>query len=526
MTSTRLFGGSLLGRLTLLSVLTLAGCGPATTPVVANRPLVWGGDREGGAPFIFAHPDDDTRLTGFEVDLAGRLAGLLGRPGEQFQQCQWDQVLMVLSRGDVEIALNGYEFTPRRAAEYRTSLPYYIYQLSLATRRADATITDWDALAVPPSRGGRHRVGVLAGSAADQYVSTTFPDSVTPVRLDGAVEALSLVGEGQLDATVQDSPMLQHYVEHLQRYPDLHVVGQPRSEGYYVIYTRAEDRELRDQLNAALRTLHASGELQAIYARYGIWNDNQAQLPRIWTDWDPDALMSRGKSWSTLVPFLDDLLRAALVTIALAAFSMPLAVAGGLLVALGRSWWTPVLGGGREPGWTQLIPRLLTVYVEVLRGTPLAFQLFVIYFVLPRLGVRINEFWAGVTALAINYSAYESEVFRLGLQSLPKGQLEAALSLGMSRTLAVRRILLPQAVRTVIPAITNDFISLFKDTAVCSVIAVEELSKQYSIVGKSTGMLLETAALTAALYLSMSYPLSLLTRSLERRQRRSPTGAS
>jgi polar amino acid transport system substrate-binding protein len=109
---------------------------------------------------------------------------------------------------------------------------------------------------------------------------------------------------------------------------------------------------------------------------------------------------------------------------------------------------------------------------------------------------------------------------------LPKGQLEAALSLGMSRTLAVRRILLPQAVRTVIPAITNDFISLFKDTAVCSVIAVEELSKQYSIVGKSTGMLLETAALTAALYLSMSYPLSLLTRSLERRQRRSPSGAS
>ncbi|MFM8221219.1 MAG: substrate-binding periplasmic protein, partial [Planctomycetaceae bacterium] len=164
LTPTRRLGGTLLGRLALLSVLTLAGCGAETSLQSASPLLVWGGDREGGAPFIFAHPDDDTRLTGFEVDLAGRLAELLGRPGDRFQQCQWDQVLMVLSRGDVEIALNGYEYTPRRAAEYRTSLPYYIYQLSLATRRADATLTDWESLAVPPRGGGRHRVGVLAGS--------------------------------------------------------------------------------------------------------------------------------------------------------------------------------------------------------------------------------------------------------------------------------------------------------------------------------------------------------------------------
>jgi len=161
-----------------------------------------------------------------------------------------------------------------------------------------------------------------------------------------------------------------------------------------------------------------------------------------------------------------------------------------------------------------------TTYIEIIRGTPLAFQLFVVYFVLPDLGVTISAFWSGVLALAVNYSAYEAEIMRLGIQSVPVGQMEAALSLGMSRVLAVRRIILPQAIRTVIPATANDFIALFKDTAVCSVIAVEELSKQYSVAAKSTGLYLQMAVLASLLYLAMSYPLSLLAAWLERRLKR------
>lgn len=164
-------------------------------------------------------------------------------------------------------------------------------------------------------------------------------------------------------------------------------------------------------------------------------------------------------------------------------------------------------------GW---IRPLCTLYVEIIRGTPLAFQLFVVFFVLPEFQIRLSAFWAGVLALAVNYSAYEAEIFRLGLQAIPRGQMEAALALGMSRQLAVRRIVLPQAVRIVIPATANDFIALFKDTAVCSVIAVEELSKRYQIGANSTGLYLEMAALASMLYLLMSYPLSRLAGWLER----------
>ena len=140
---------------------------------------------------------------------------------------------------------------------------------------------------------------------------------------------------------------------------------------------------------------------------------------------------------------------------------------------------------------------LLIAYVEVLRGTPLMLQLFVIFFLLPEIGMPIPAFCAAVAGLAINYSAYEAEIYRAGLQAVPRGQMEAALALGMSPALALRRIIVPQAVRIVIPPVTNDFIALFKDTSVCSVITVMELTKQYSVQRNDTGATLELAALTA-----------------------------
>jgi polar amino acid transport system substrate-binding protein len=154
--------------------------------------------------------------------------------------------------------------------------------------------------------------------------------------------------------------------------------------------------------------------------------------------------------------------------------------------------------------------------VEIVRGTPLVLQLYLIFFLLPELGLSLPALWAGILGLAINYSAYEAEIYRAGLQAIPRGQMEAALSLGMSGGLAVRRIIIPQAVRIVIPPVTNDFIALFKDTAVCSVITVVELSKEYYIHARSTGAVVELGLVTAILYLAMSYPLSLVASRMER----------
>jgi polar amino acid transport system substrate-binding protein len=199
------------------------------------------------------------------------------------------------------------------------------------------------------------------------------------------------------------------------------------------------------------------------------------------------------------------LLEAAGLTVILSVLSFPLAIAAGLLIALGRLY---------GPRWLR---PLLVSYVEFLRGTPLMLQLYFIFFFLPEIGIAIPAFWTAIWGLAMNYSAYESEIYRAGLQAIPRGQMEAALSLGMSRGLALRRIVVPQAVRIVIPPVVNDFIALFKDTSVCSVVTLVELTKRFSVLSQSTQATVELMILTAILYMLMSTPLTLLSRRLERR---------
>jgi His/Glu/Gln/Arg/opine family amino acid ABC transporter permease subunit len=294
---------------------------------------------------------------------------------------------------------------------------------------------------------------------------------------------------------VQDLPIVTFYE---RRFPQLRRLGEPVEPGFYVGLTRSEDQTLLRALNAAILACWEDGSFPAVLDRYGLWNEAQRQRGLL-TDsqgsFRPDPIRSADQGVAESAPaddWLADVLRcmplllqAAGITVLLAACSMPLAIGLGILIAVGRlygPWWS------RRPlGW----------YVEVVRGTPLVLQLFVIFFLLPELGLSLPRLIAGVLGLAINYSAYEAEIYRAGLQAIPRGQMEAALSLGMTRRLALRRIIIPQAFRIVIPPVMNDFIALFKDTAVCSVITIVELSKAYYIHAQSTGRVVELGLVTA-----------------------------
>src|SRR5437870_10553805 len=129
----------------------------------------------------------------------------------------------------------------------------------------------------------------------------------------------------------------------------------------------------------------------------------------------------------------------------------------------------------------------------------------------------MNALEAAIVGFGLNYAAYEAEIYRAGIGAIPLGQWEAAASLGMSGTLTFRRIILPQAIRTILPPMTNDLVALFKDTSVVSIIAVVELSKQYQILTKSGGGYVHIGLATAALYLIMSVHLGYLSRYLEKR---------
>ncbi len=194
-----------------------------------------------------------------------------------------------------------------------------------------------------------------------------------------------------------------------------------------------------------------------------------------------------------------------MTTVELSILGMAVAVVVGLAVVLLR------LYGIAPLRW------LAKAYVEVIRGTPLLIQLFLIYYGLPEIGIRLNPFLAGVMGLGLNYAASEAENYRAGIQSIPRGQTEAALAIGMSRWQLLQHIVLPQALRLVIPPVTNDFIAMFKDSSIVSVITMVELTKVYGMLAMSTYDYIGLGLMTAGIYFALSYPASLFANYLERR---------
>jgi polar amino acid transport system substrate-binding protein len=499
-------GVSDMGKFLLLAAwiavvpLSLATAAADTLDDILERGVLrWGGDASGGGPYIFQGADN--QLTGFEWELAQYLAAKLG-VRSQYVNWEWENLPLILDRGMIDVVLNGYEWSEERERLWSSTVPYYVYKLQLMARADDDSIGAWDDLRVAAGEP-RKRVGVLQGSAAERYVEQRFGETVELKKFPEVTSVMGLVEQGQLDATVQDVPIAIHYGP---EFPGLRNVDQPEAPGYYVAFVRSGDERLRQRLNTAIASAVEDGTLRRLYEKYGIWNDDQQQLAVVAQNWPPAVAVAPSR-WADLPRYAGLLLRAAWTTIQLSFLSMPLAMLLGLVVAVGRLY---------GPAWVRWP---LEAYVEFLRGTPLLLQLFVIYYVVPQFtGLSLPEFWAGVLGLAINYSAYEAENYRAGLLAIPRGQMEAALSLGMSTPTALRRIIVPQAVRIVIPPVTNDFIALFKDTSVCSMIAVTELTGMYRFLFQShPRLMLEFGLMTALLYLLMSYPLSLVARRMETR---------
>jgi polar amino acid transport system permease protein len=196
-------------------------------------------------------------------------------------------------------------------------------------------------------------------------------------------------------------------------------------------------------------------------------------------------------------------------TIWISVASMVLAIVLALIGAIGRLSTNPYANG------------VAALYVSLIRGTPLLVQIFIIYFALPQVGIRLPGVIAGFLALGINYGAYLTEIFRAGIQAVPPGQREAAEALGMPERLVMRRIVFPQAVRIVIPAVGNDFVAMIKDSALVSTIAVQELLWRARTAGTQEFHTLQAFLIAALVYWVLTIVFSFFQDRLERRLARS-----
>lgn len=457
--------------------------------------LVWGFDAEGGAPYVFHDPKHPSKLIGFEVELVEAIAGELGVKVQHFQNA-WDSILLSLLRGDFDIALNGIEITSDRELAVSFTRPYYAYAEQIVTRASETRINRFEDL-----RG--MKVGTLYNTVAKQMLEELGEVQVN--SYSGQVEPFKDLLLSRIDAVFVDLPVALYYA---MPNPQLRMAGEPVGEGYYGIAVRKEDTALAEELNKIIEKLLRSGELKKIYKRWGVWNASQEKL-----FYSEGFLQKYAESPPTVsekaplavTTFLPTLLKGALVTIGISILSMMLAVGLGLILAIMRLYGNT---------WLQ---RISTAYIEIYRGTPLLIQLYILYYGLPNIGITLSAFAAAILGLGMNYAAYESEIYRAGIQAIPKGQTEAALSLGMSRRLTLKRIILPQALRITIPPMTNDFIALFKDSSLVSVIAMVELTKSYSMLAAASMNFFQLGIITAFLYFGMSYPLSLFARRLEKK---------
>jgi polar amino acid transport system permease protein len=166
-----------------------------------------------------------------------------------------------------------------------------------------------------------------------------------------------------------------------------------------------------------------------------------------------------------------------------------------------------------------ILNRIATIYVEVIRGIPLLVQLFYIYYALGKL-VQLPRLASAVIAMSICYGAYMGEIFRAGIQSIPKGQMEAALALGLTRSQAMRRIIIPQTLRMILPPVGNEFIALLKDSSLVSILAVSDLLRRGREFASTSFQYFETYTMVALVYLVMTLFFSRLVGLMEERMTR------
>lgn len=207
--------------------------------------------------------------------------------------------------------------------------------------------------------------------------------------------------------------------------------------------------------------------------------------------------------WSFAVSIIPYLLDGLWVTVQITLAGTAIALVLGLFVAIVRYSDIPV------------IRQLLSFYILFIRGTPLLVQAYFVFYVLPSYGVKFSPLITGIIVIGINYSAYTAEVYRAGIQSVPRGQWEAATALSLPLRQRWQYVVLPQAVRDVIPALGNYLVQMFKDSAILSAITVFELLNHATAIGSSSYRYLEPLTLAGVLFLLVSYPAAKLIRRLE-----------
>ncbi|QBF45611.1 ABC transporter substrate-binding protein/permease [Janibacter limosus] len=425
------------------------------------------------APFSVKKGDE---FTGFDVEVMKAVGEHLGVEVE-FVGTPWDSMFAALGAGRFDIVANQVNVNPERKQLYDLSDPYVdtsgVLVVAENNPEGITKLTD-----LKGKRSAQNITSSWAGVAKDYDAKI--------IGVDGMNEAMASLKEHRVDAIVNDKLAVRNYIA-TSPDPGVKIVAET-DEKAQSVFAAKKGSGYMPAINKALAEMEADGSTQAIYDKY-FTADNAT--PGAWE-------LIKANAWPMAVA-------AVKVTIPLTAISFVVGLALALAAALGRMS-------------TSAVPRgIARAYISIIRGTPLLVQLFLIFYALPEIGIDLPPFVAAVIALSLNVGGYAAEVIRSAVESIPKGQWEAAQTIGMSRATAMRRIVLPQATRTAIPPLSNTLISLLKDTSLTSIILVVELTQAARFAAAPTFQYMPMFGLAALYYWIICTVLSLVQDRAEER---------
>lgn len=443
------------------------------------------------------------RFEGFDIDLGNEIGKELG-VHTRWINIAWDGIFAALKTRKFDLVMSDVVITDKRKQEMAFSEPYFLSGQTIVRRRGDTRIN-----------GPKDLLGKLVTvqqETTGQYAVEKLGQPKDMIRkFETMQDALLEVRNGRGDAAVGDLPALTAMIR--KGYPELETVGGAFTDENYGVVMRLGERDLLAAVNRALDHIMADGRYARIYQRWigePLPADYIARLNKVrgqGTQVAADKATGSALTfrWDLVRGALPLLLRGAVMTLYITALTLLIGIPLGLLVALARISGIRLLS----------VPAL--VYVEIVRGTPLLVQIYVIYFVLPSLGLDLPQIAAAVAALSLNAAAYVSEIFRAGIESIDSGQMEAARSLGMTYPAAMRWVILPQTVRRVLPPLTNEAVALLKDSSLVSIIGLAELTRVGREQASNSGSPVTLVLTVALFYLAMTLPLTHLVRRLEAR---------
>ena len=441
----------------LLAALLLAACGSSGTN--SENPLKSAGTLRVGTEGVYApfsyHDPATGELTGYDVDVARAVGEKIGIDVE-FVEVPWDSIFAALEADRFDVVANEVTITPERQEKYDLSDPYSVGEGVIVTRADDNSIKSLADL----------KGKVAAETLTSNWAQVARDAGARVEGVEGFTQAITLLNQGRVDVVVNDSIAVYAYLAE-KNDQSVKIAGQAGEKSEQGFAARKDSGYL-PELNKAIDELKADGTLANISQKYLKANASGA----------PASAENKPAPRSTVKLILDNLLplaKAAITkTIPLTIISFAIGLVIALAVALARLSSNVVLSN------------IARFYISIVRGTPLLVQLFIVFYALPQFGVKIDPWPAAIIAFSINVGGYAAEIIRSAIQSIPRGQWEAAETIGLNYAGSLRRIILPQATRVAVPPLSNTLISLVKDTSLASVILVTELFRKAQEVAAPT----------------------------------------